>query len=112
MMENEMIKWFIDNLKPSYYEKMTSTQVTYFAGLILIGERINEGMRNKKIMDAESLSSMVKQQVKKMTDRKTKEANVHMVNNPSERPKGVASTYATPAAKPYQQQAQSAQALS
>jgi len=25
MMENEMIKWFIDNLKPPYYEKMIST---------------------------------------------------------------------------------------
>ena len=25
MMENEMIKWFIDNLRPPYYEKMIST---------------------------------------------------------------------------------------
>ena len=25
MMENEMIKWCIDNLKPPYYEKMIST---------------------------------------------------------------------------------------
>ena len=25
MMENEMIKWFIDNLKPPYYKKMIST---------------------------------------------------------------------------------------
>ena len=25
MMENEMIKWFIDNLKPPYYEKMINT---------------------------------------------------------------------------------------
>ena len=24
MMENEMIKWFIDNLKPLYYKKMIS----------------------------------------------------------------------------------------
>ena len=24
-MENGMIKWFIDNLKPPYYEKMIST---------------------------------------------------------------------------------------
>ena len=24
MVEEEMIKWFIDNLKPSYYEKMIS----------------------------------------------------------------------------------------
>jgi len=61
MMENEMIKWFIDNLKPPYYEKMISTQVTHFVSLILIGERIDKGIRSNKIMDAESLSSMVKQ---------------------------------------------------
>ena len=60
MMENEMIKWFIDNLKPLYYEKIISTQVIHFASLILIGERIDEGIRSKKIMDPESLSSMVK----------------------------------------------------
>ena len=60
MMENEMIKWFIDNLKPPYYEKIISTQVIHFASLILIGECIDEGIRSKKIMDPESLSSMVK----------------------------------------------------
>ena len=52
MMENEMIKWFIDNLKPPYYEKMISTP---------IGERIDKGIKSKKIMDLESLSSMVEQ---------------------------------------------------
>ena len=110
-MENEMIKWFIDNRKPPYYEKMISTQVTHFASLIPIGERIDEGIRSKKIMDAESLSSMVEQQVKRMTGRKAKEANVHMGDNASERPKGVAFTYAPPATRPYQQQNQFAQAL-
>ena len=67
-----MIKWFIDNLKPLYYEKMISTQVTYFASLIPIRECIDEGIRSKKIMNPESLSSMVEQQVRKMTGRKTK----------------------------------------
>ena len=61
-------------------------------------------------MDPESLSSMVKQQVKKMTSRKTKEADVHMIDNASERPRGITTTYATSTARPYQQQAQSTQA--
>ena len=87
MMENEMIKWFIDNLKPSHYKKMISTQVTHFASLIPIGEHIDEGIRSKKIMDAKSLSSMVEQHVKKMTGRKTKEADVHMVDNTSKKPR-------------------------
>ena len=98
-----MIKWFIDNLKPPYYEKMIRTHVTHFASLIPIKEHIDEGIRSKKIMVAKSLSSMVEQKVKRMTDRKTKEADVHMVDNASERPRGVAPTYATPATKPYQQ---------
>ena len=100
-MENEMIKWFIDNVKPPYYEKMISTQVTHFANLIPIGELIDKGIRNKKIMDAESLSSMVEQQVKRMTGCKTKEADVHMVNNALERPRDIAPAYATLATRPY-----------
>ena len=100
MMENEMIKWFIDNLKPLYYEKMMSIQVTHFSSLIPIGEHIDKGIRSKKIM--ESLSSVVEQQVKRMTSCKTKEVDVHMVDNASERPRGVAPAYATPTARPYQ----------
>ena len=103
MMENEMIKWFIDNLEPPYYEKMISTQATHFASLITIGERINEGIESKKIMDAKSLSSMVEKQVKKITNCIIKEADVHMVDNATKRPRGVTSAYATTAARPYQQ---------
>ena len=58
-------------------------------------------------MDPESLSSMVKQQVKKMTGRKTKKADVHMIDNASEKPRGITSAYATPTARPYQQHVQS-----
>ena len=102
-MENEMIKWFINYLKPPYYEKMISTQVTHFASLIPIRECIDEGIRSKKIMDVESLSSMVEQQVKRKTGCKTKEVDVHMIDNESKRPRGVAFTYATPVSRPYQQ---------
>ena len=100
-----MIKWFVDNLKPPYYEKMISTQVTHFAILIPIREHIDKGIRSNKIMDPKSLSSMVEQQVKKMTGRKTKEAYVHMIDNASERPRGITTTYATPIARPYKEQA-------
>ena len=55
MMENEMIKWFIDNLKPPNYKKVISAQVTHFVSLIPIGEHIVEGIRSKKIVDPEAL---------------------------------------------------------
>ena len=59
MMEEEMIKWFIDNLKSLYYEKMINAQVTHFANLIPIGECIDKGIRSKKIVDPDALHSMI-----------------------------------------------------
>ena len=47
-MEEEMIKWFIDNLKPPYYKKMISAQVTHFGSLIPIRKRVDKGIRSKK----------------------------------------------------------------
>ena len=60
-------------------------------------------------MDPKSLSFMVEQQVKKMIGRKAKEADIHIIDNASERPRGITSAYATPAVRPYQQQVQSTQ---
>ena len=51
MMEDKMIKCFIDNLKPIYYKKMISVQVPHFASLIPIGEHVDEGIISKKIID-------------------------------------------------------------
>ncbi|KAL0004850.1 hypothetical protein SO802_012411 [Lithocarpus litseifolius] len=83
---------------------------SHFASLIPFGERIDEGIKSKEIMDIESLSSMVEQQVKRMIGHKTKEADVYLADNASKRPRGVTPTYATPATRLYQQQNQSAQA--
>ena len=79
-MEDEMIKWFIDNLKPPYYERMISAQVTHFASLIPIGEHIDEGIRSNKIVDLEARNSMIEQLVKKTIGRKGKEVDVHMID--------------------------------
>lgn len=59
MMEDKLIKWFNGNLKPPYYEKMISAQVIHFVNLIPIRERINEGIRSKKIDDPKVLNSMI-----------------------------------------------------
>ena len=60
-MEDEIIKWFIDNLKPLYYKKMISAQVTHFVSLIPIEEHIDEGIKSKKIVDLGALNSMIEQ---------------------------------------------------
>ena len=90
-----MIKWFINNLKPPYYEKI-SVQVTHFTSQIPIGKRIDEGIRSKKIVDPEALNSMIEQLVKKATSCKGKEADVHMIDKMLEGPWGVVSAYTTP----------------
>ena len=109
-MKEEMIKWFIDNLKPSYYEKMISAQVTHFASLIPIGKCIDEVISSKKIVDPKALSFMTEQQVKKATDHKGMETDVHMVEKARERPKGITSAYTGPTVQPYQQHVQPTQA--
>ena len=76
-----MIMWFIDNLKPSYYKKMISAQVTHFASLIPIREHIDEGIRSKKIVDLEG-----------------KETDIHMIAMAPKSPRGSTSAYATPIA--------------
>ena len=93
MMEDEMIKWFIDSLKPPYYKKMISAQVIHFASLIPIEERIDEGIRSKKIIDPVALSSLIEQQVKKVTGHKGKDTDIHMVNKVLERPRGITRPY-------------------
>ena len=97
-MEDKMIKWFIDNIKPPNYEKMINTQITRFASLVSIGEHINEGIKTKKIVHPTILYSLMEQQLKE-SDAKIEEGDVHMMAEdrgynwlscyPSERPKEI-----------------------
>ncbi|KAK9997943.1 hypothetical protein SO802_017546 [Lithocarpus litseifolius] len=89
-------------LWPPYYEKMISAQVIHFASLIPIWELINKGIRSKKIVDFEALNSMIEQKLKKVTGRKGKVADVHMISRAPKRPRGSTSAYATPIALPFQ----------
>ena len=92
-MVDEMIKWFVDILKPPYYKKMINAEVTHFTILIPIGEYINEGMVN--------LEALIEQQVEKATIRNGKEADVHVIDKVPEGSRGVTSTYTTLNAPPY-----------
>ena len=64
MTKEEMIKWFLDNLKPPYYENMINVQVPHFANLISIGEPVDEGIISKKTIDLTTLYSLMEQQFK------------------------------------------------
>ena len=79
---------------------MISVQVTYFASLILIGERIDEGIRRKKIVNPEALNSMIKE----------RKLMFMWMTKCLKGPRGVTSTYIVSNARPYQQQVQPTQA--
>jgi len=74
-------------------------------------ECIDEGIRSKKIIDPEALSSMIEQQVKKAIGHKGKEADVHMVDKAPKRPQGITSAYLALTAQPYWQQVWPTQAF-
>lgn len=59
MTEEETIKWFLDNLKPPYYEKIISVQVPHFASLISIRECMDEGIISKRIINPTILYSLM-----------------------------------------------------
>lgn len=110
MLEEEMIKRFINNLKHPYYEKMISAQVTHFENLIPIGEHIDEGIRSKKIADPDTLYSPIEQKVKKASTRKGKEVDVHMLARTLDRLRASTSTYATLVVQSFPPHAQPAHA--
>ena len=54
------------------------------------------GIRSKKIVNPDALNSMIEQQVKKATEHKGKEADVHMIDKAPEGLRGVIPTYTAP----------------
>ena len=76
MTKEEMIKWFLDNLKPPYYENMINVQVPYFANLISIGEPVDEGIISKKTIDLTTLYSLMEQQFKESETKVSNERSI------------------------------------
>ncbi|RDX76418.1 hypothetical protein CR513_43589, partial [Mucuna pruriens] len=54
--ENEMATMFIDTLHSLFYEKMVGNMVSNFSDLVLIEERIEVGMRTRKIVPEAAIS--------------------------------------------------------
>ncbi|XP_050878801.1 uncharacterized protein LOC127082617 [Lathyrus oleraceus] len=49
LLENELVDMFMGTLQGPYYKKMTDSISTRFADLVIIGERIENGLKNSKI---------------------------------------------------------------
>ena len=59
-----MIKIFVNTLK-NYFNRMIGLQLQFFVDLIPVGERIEDVVKTKKIVDMLALLALAKQAAKK-----------------------------------------------
>uniref|UniRef100_A0A2N9G1N4 RNase H type-1 domain-containing protein n=1 Tax=Fagus sylvatica TaxID=28930 RepID=A0A2N9G1N4_FAGSY len=90
--EREMIKIFVDTLKNPYFDRMIGLQMQSFVDLIPVGERIEDALRTKKIVDTTALMALAEQAAKKAPTKK-KEKDVQMIGRSNGRPRQVLPTF-------------------
>jgi hypothetical protein len=67
-----MIKIFVDTLKNPYFDQMMGLRSQFFVNLILVGERIKDAVKTKKIADMPALMALVEQIAKRTFVEKNK----------------------------------------
>jgi hypothetical protein len=87
--EREMI---VDTLKNPYFDWMIGLQLQFFVELIPAGERIEDAVKTKKIVDMSALLALAEQAAKK-TPAKKKEGDVQMIGRSNGRPRQALSTF-------------------
>jgi hypothetical protein len=70
--EKEMIKIFIDTLNNPYFDRMIGLQLQFFVDLIPVGERIEDAVKTKKIVDMPAIMALVEQIAKRTLVEKNK----------------------------------------
>uniref|UniRef100_A0A2N9GNE4 Reverse transcriptase domain-containing protein n=1 Tax=Fagus sylvatica TaxID=28930 RepID=A0A2N9GNE4_FAGSY len=84
--EREMIKIFVDTLKNPYFDRMMGLQMQFFVDLIPVGDRIEDALKTKKIVDMTALMALAEQAAKKAPTKK-KEGDVQMIGRNNGRPR-------------------------
>jgi hypothetical protein len=90
--EREMIKIFVDTLKNPYFDRMMGLQMQFFVDLIPVGDRIEDALKTKKIVDMTTLMTLAEQAAKKAPTKK-KEGDVQMIGRNNGRPRQVLPTF-------------------
>ncbi|XP_058784702.1 uncharacterized protein LOC131659544 [Vicia villosa] len=83
-MEKELVDMFMGTLKGPYYDKMVGSVSSGFSNLVVIGERIENGIKNGKIQGASSGSYHAKRPTPTFAKKKEGETNavVHQESRP------------------------------
>ena len=87
-----MIKIFVNNLKNPYFNRMIGLQLQFFIDLIPVGERIEDAVKTKKIVDMSALLALAKQTAKR-APLKRKERDVQMIGRNNGRPRQALPTF-------------------
>ncbi|XP_073219742.1 uncharacterized protein [Cicer arietinum] len=78
LSEKEMVGMFMDTLQSPFYDKMIGSMSSNFSDLVMIGERIESGMRSGKIVCA---ATGIKRPQTTFTKKKEGDVNAVMVNS-------------------------------
>lgn len=62
LTDREKVLIFLSTLKKPYFDHMIGQVTAYFVTLIMIGERIEDGLKNEQLKDIEALRTMVEKQ--------------------------------------------------
>lgn len=76
LTDTELVDIFMGTLQSLYYEKMVGSSSSNFANLVVIGERIESGIKTRKIPGGSNQESAVRRPSSGSTKKKEGETNV------------------------------------
>uniref|UniRef100_A0A2N9GTJ6 Reverse transcriptase/retrotransposon-derived protein RNase H-like domain-containing protein n=1 Tax=Fagus sylvatica TaxID=28930 RepID=A0A2N9GTJ6_FAGSY len=91
--EREMIKIFVDTLKNPYFDRMMGLQMQFFVDLIPVGERIEDALKTKKIVDMTALMALAEQGRQERLQQRGRKEDVQMIGRSNGRPRQILPTF-------------------
>ncbi|MCI41085.1 gag-protease polyprotein, partial [Trifolium medium] len=81
LLEKKLVDTFMSTLHGPYYEKMIGSISSKFADLVIIGERVEEGIKSGKIQGASSAQAGAKKSFDYNPKKKEGEANAVVIGS-------------------------------
>ncbi|XP_050919599.1 uncharacterized protein LOC127137156 [Lathyrus oleraceus] len=82
LTDKELADWFVDTVRPEFYERMVGSVTTNFADIVVVGVKVELAMKSGK-MSSGSSSTSSKDQAKKtsVNPQRKKEGETHVVSS-------------------------------
>lgn len=79
LLEKELVGMFMDTLQRPYLDRLIGSTTSGFSNLVIVGERIENGVKIDKIQDITTTTSGAKKSYSGFPKRKEGEANAAMI---------------------------------